>query len=102
MTFQKLLRFLNPTHLSFERMKRIFVEISVSIVNGSPSSFEYLGVNHVIQSIDNKWIVQGKWWSKEEKRVYFRVHTQKGVAVIFQKQTALPQSKYWVLEEIFD
>jgi hypothetical protein len=83
-------------------LKRIQKEISVSVVENLPISFKRNGKLYEIVEIEERWILQSKWWEDEEKRIYFRVKTTSGVAEIYLKKTKSNLNGIWMLDTIFD
>jgi hypothetical protein len=82
-------------------MKRYFETIDVVLSEGHPAWFSYHAGEHSITGIEEIWILQGNWWILEEKRTYYRVLTNKGLAVIFFRQRKNLTDE-WILEQIFD
>ncbi len=42
------------------------------------------------------WVVQGRWWGEEEKRVFFRLRTDRGEVEVYRS------GERWVLSKVMD
>ncbi len=49
-----------------------------------------------VRSMIDYWMVQGKWWADEERRVYFRVSTTGGIMDVYRSGAR------WVLASVED
>lgn len=49
-----------------------------------------------VREVLERWISQTKWWSSEEKRLYFRLLTSDGILEIYRS------GEQWVLSRIMD
>ena len=77
-------------------MKRIEEPVVVEARKGWPVLLRRSGkMYRVLQQLDF-WVVQGRWWMQEEKRVYFRVRTDRGVLELYNSRGE------WVLSKVFD
>lgn len=83
-------------------MKRIQKQITVSVEDKLPKSFTKDGKVFPVINIEERWIIQSKWWEDEEKRIYFRVRTTSGIAEIYLKKTRSNLEGLWILDTIFD
>jgi len=54
------------------------------------------GRTYRVRSMIDYWMVQGKWWADEERRVYFRVSTTGGIMDVYRSGAR------WVLASIED
>lgn len=82
-------------------MKRLEKPILVEMDGGNPAVFVFNGQSNQIESIEDRWKLQGNWWIREEKRSYFRVRTQKGIAVIYLRER-MGSEPQWIIAELFD
>lgn len=77
-------------------MKRRSDDIEVREVRGWPVEIRRdERVYRVVEMLD-VWVVQGHWWGDEEKRVFFRVRTDRGAIELYR--TGLR----WVLSKELD
>lgn len=65
-------------------MKRRFESIEVEVTRGWPVLIRWNGRVHRVRSLVDAWVVQGKWWAGEERRVCFRVATTGGTFDIYR------------------
>lgn len=77
-------------------MKRRFESVEVEVTKGWPVLVNWNGKKHRVQCLVEAWVVQGKWWAREERRVYFRVVTTGGTFDIFRS------GDDWVLSRVQD
>jgi hypothetical protein len=77
-------------------MKRRFEPVEVEVAKGWPVFVYRNGKKHRVRHLVDVWVVQGKWWAEEERRVYFRVHTTGGTLDVFKSGDA------WVLSKVQD
>ncbi|TDI74615.1 MAG: hypothetical protein E2O84_05575 [Bacteroidetes bacterium] len=77
-------------------MKRWFQPVEVEVTKGWPVVVNWNGRRHRVQYLVDAWVVQGKWWAEEERRVYFRVHTTGGTLDIFRS------GDDWILSKVQD
>jgi len=57
---------------------------------------DILRSRHVVTKVLDYWILQSKWWIREEKRVYFRVDCEGAIMEIFKRDGE------WVLARVMD
>ncbi len=67
-------------------MKARSQAIEVEEEEGRPTCLTWRRRQPVREVLDS-WVVQGKWWGKEERRVYFRVRTDSAVLEIYRGKT---------------
>ena len=77
-------------------MKRIGEEIEVRTVRDRPVAFRWRRRHYTVRETIDTWILQGKWWVREERRVYFKVLTDRGTMEIFHRDDR------WWLSSIYD
>ncbi len=77
-------------------LKRRFEPVEVEVAKGWPVFVNWNGRKHRVQNMIDVWVVQGKWWADEERRVYFRVATTGGTFDIFRS------GDDWVLSKVLD
>lgn len=77
-------------------MKLLNLPIQVDAPSGRPERIRWKDrILPVRQTVDF-WVLQSRWWSKHERRVYFLVDTPRGQAEIYRS------GERWILARIFD
>lgn len=79
-------------------MKRIEEPVEVEDRKGWPMVIRRGKKSYRVRKLIDLWVVQGRWWLDEEKRVYFRVLTDKGVMDVYQNL----ENKKWVMAKLGD
>lgn len=77
-------------------MKLLSLPIDVRSRRGRPEQLYWKGRTVNVQQIADFWILQSRWWAKEERRIYFRAETSRGLAEIYRT------GQQWVLSRIMD
>lgn len=77
-------------------MRRKHSRIEVYRRGGRLHAVRHNGRHRRILEVVDRWVVQGRWWSKEEKRIFYRVRTGDGVMEIYRS------GKIWRLSKIID
>lgn len=77
-------------------MKRRSEPVDVDVTKGWPVVIRRNGRIYRVESMLDVWIVQGKWWSREERRVYFRVSTTHGIMDVYNADAT------WILASVED
>lgn len=77
-------------------MKSRFEPVEVEVTRGWPVLIRWNGKVHRVRSLVDAWVVQGRWWAEEERRVCFRVTTDRGTLDIYRS------GDDWVLTRQFD
>lgn len=49
-----------------------------------------------IRQLNDFWILQGRWWAREERRVYFRAETPRGLVELYRSGDG------WTLSRLMD
>jgi hypothetical protein len=49
-----------------------------------------------VRAVLDKWVARSRWWSKDEKRVYVRLHTAHGIIEVYRT------GRQWYLSRIAD
>lgn len=65
-------------------VKRRFEPLEVEVTRGWPVVIHRGDRAHRVRNLLDAWVVQGKWWSDEERRVCFRVATDGGIMEIYR------------------
>ncbi len=82
-------------------MKLIAEKIEVELKKGWPMRIHWAGRSMTITRLIDCWVAQGRWWAKEEKRIYFQLGTRRGAVEIYR--SGLTESdEAWTLARIFD
>ena len=79
-------------------MKRIEEPVEVEDRKGWPMVIRRRGRTYRVRKLVDLWVVQGRWWLEEEKRVYFRVLTDKGTMDVYRNQN----NGKWVMAKLGD
>ncbi len=37
-----------------------------------------------IRSVLDRWVARSRWWSNDERRVYLRLHTRRGIIEVYR------------------
>lgn len=77
-------------------MRRIFDPVQVEEQKGWPCRVHWGQNTLVVRRPVDFWIRQGRWWAGEERRVYFRLITARGVVEIYRSDDD------WVLAKVAD
>lgn len=77
-------------------MKQYSDPIEVAHTRGSPKRVCWAGRTYHVREILDFWIYQSRWWSREERRVYFRLGTSRGIIEIWQS------GEQWMLAGVED
>ncbi len=65
-------------------MKFLNVPISVEARKGVPRRIRWGRRTYIVRRLLDFWILQSRWWAREEKRVYFRLETDQGVMEVYR------------------
>lgn len=65
-------------------MKFINIPISVEARKGVPRQIRWSRRTYTVRRLLDFWILQSRWWAREEKRVYFRLETDQGVMEVYR------------------
>lgn len=49
-----------------------------------------------VHKLVDKWVARSRWWSHDEKRIYLRLHTSRGVVEIYRS------GRQWFVSRIAD
>jgi hypothetical protein len=56
--------------------------------------FDPTSVN--IRAVLDKWVARSRWWSNDERRVYARLHTSRGIVEVYRS------GQQWFMSRIAD
>lgn len=65
-------------------MKFLNVPIAVEARKGVPRRIRWGRRIYTVRRLLDFWILQSRWWAREEKRVYFRIETDQGVMEVYR------------------
>lgn len=67
-------------------MKSIHEQIHVDVRPGGrvPRQFRWGGRTYRVRRLLDYWILQTRWWGREEKRIYYRLETHRGIVEIYR------------------
>lgn len=68
----------------FVAMKSINEAITVDACSGVPRRFRWAGRTYHTRKLLDYWILQTRWWGREERRIYFRLETDRGVVEVYR------------------
>ena len=74
--------------------------IQVKIESPAPF-FEWRGCVYRIRAIIDRWVIQGKWWAREEKRCFFLVQASCEESEGYY-EICLSSAQGWVLVGVYD
>ena len=77
-------------------MKRVDRPVEAIVKKGWPSHIERESKVYITRQVVDFWIVQSRWWSKEERRIYFRLWTNRGTIEVYRS------NDLWVLSKLLD
>lgn len=67
-------------------MKYVNAPISVEARKGIPRRLRWGRRVYDVRRLLDFWILQSRWWGREEKRVYFRLDTDGGVVEVYREE----------------
>lgn len=66
-------------------MKSIHEHIDVDAAGSRvPHRFRWEGRTYRIRRLLDYWILQTRWWGREEKRIYYRLETNRGIVEVYR------------------
>lgn len=77
-------------------MKRRSDTVSVRTLRGWPADVCLGDRVYRVRDVVDVWVVQGRWWGEEEKRVFFRLRTDQGDVEVYRSGVR------WVLSKVMD
>jgi hypothetical protein len=82
-------------------MKLIAEKVEVELKKGWPMRIHWDGRAVTVTRLIDCWVAQGRWWAREEKRIYFQLDTRRGAIEIY-RSGLVTADEAWVLARIFD
>lgn len=77
-------------------MKIYLEHIDVQPASGRPRRIQWRKQRYNVEEVIDFWISQTKWWSVEEKRIYLRLATDRGMMEVFRQDAS------WILSRLAD
>lgn len=76
---------------------KIYLEpVEVEPPTGKPRRIQWRRQRYNVEAVVDFWISQTRWWSREEKRTYLRLMTDRGMMEIYRNGVA------WMLSRVAD
>lgn len=71
-------------------MKSIHEPIDVDVRTGGrvPRRFRWGRRSYRVCRLIDYWILQTRWWGREERRIYFRLETDRGIVEVYQTSSS--------------
>ncbi len=70
--------------------------IDVTLIDHHPQTITWRKHSYTVLQTLDRWILQNKWWEKEEKRLYYLLETDHATMEIYRVGTI------WILARIMD
>ncbi len=77
-------------------MKIYLERIDVVTLQGRPHAIRWRGRLYTVEQLLDFWVAEGRWWRGEERRVYMRLLTDRGMMEIYRL------GEEWMLSRMFD
>jgi len=78
-------------------MSKVYYEaINVTLIDRQPQTITWRKNTYTVHQTLDRWILQNKWWEKEEKRLYYLLETDHATMEIYRVG---PQ---WTLARVMD
>jgi hypothetical protein len=77
-------------------MKIYLERVEVEPAAGRPQRIRWRKQRYNVETVVDFWISQTKWWSREEKRTYLRLMTDRGMMEIYRHGIE------WILSRLAD
>ncbi len=78
-------------------MKSYQEPVTVRTKDGWPATIHWRKLDYPVTKVLDYWILQSKWWIREEKRVYFEVQCRDGALMTIYRRDG-----EWVLAKVTD
>ena len=62
----------------------ISISIEVDLQNGAPRRIRYDRRTYRVRRVLDFWVVQSRWWGREEHRLYYRLETDRGIIEVYR------------------
>ena len=70
--------------------------ITVETCDRQPQSITWRKATYTVHQTLDRWILQNKWWAREEKRLYYLLETDRATMEIYR------EGPRWTLSRIVD
>ena len=70
--------------------------IDVTLIDRHPQTITWRKPSYTVLQTLDRWILQNKWWEKEEKRLYYLLETDHATMEIYRV------GPKWILARIMD
>jgi len=77
-------------------MKAYNEPIAVETREGWPQTIRWRRSTYSVREVIDYWVLQTKWWVKDEKRAYFQVECGGSILEIYKRD------KEWILAKVVD
>jgi hypothetical protein len=77
-------------------MRRYREPILVHAKNNRPLSLSWRNRHIKVDTVQDRWIARSRWWSRDETRLYLRLHTGHGIMEIYRSEAS------WFISRIAD
>lgn len=77
-------------------MKLLSLPVQVDAPRGRPQQIRWNDRVVRVRQLADFWVLQSRWWAREERRVYFRADTPRGLVELYRSGDA------WTLSRIMD
>lgn len=77
-------------------MKAYDEPIAVETRKGWPQTIQWRRSTYSVEKVIDYWVLQTKWWVKDEKRVYFQVACGRSILEIYKTDGE------WTLAKVVD
>jgi hypothetical protein len=77
-------------------MKNVQASIDVDTHGRRPRRIYWDGRTYRVRRVLDYWILQGRWWADEERRLYLRLDTRRAVLEVYRR------GGDWTLSRIVD
>ncbi len=67
-------------------MKSYQDPVTVRTKDGWPATIHWRKLDYAVTKVLDYWILQSKWWIREEKRVYFEVQRRSGALMTIYRR----------------
>ena len=77
-------------------MKSYNDPIQVQTQNGKPTIIQWRQNRYRVTRILDYWIIQNRWWHREERRIYMLLETNRATIEVYRTQS------HWKLSKLID
>ena len=77
-------------------MKKVNIAVEVLTHRNRPQVVVRRGIRYTVERVVDWWVIRGRWWHREERRVYFTLVTERGIIEVYHGEGG------WVLSRVAD